>query len=121
MFANIGNKIKSLSMTLFWVQVVLYIIIALAICVESAIFGLMVLAVGVLVAYLSVLFLYAFGELVDSNQKILAHLNGNSQGANHPVTITQSDRLAKLEQQYSRGIISQEEYLRQKSQLTGKM
>lgn len=90
--------------------------------------ALMVFCGGVIFSDLIMLFMYAFGDLVDSNMKILASLNSNGanvsyQGAN-PIDqrkiMTPNERLAKLEKQYSSGIINQEEYSIQKAQLTGK-
>ena len=88
MFNNPGAKIKGLAKTFFWIEVAALVLAFLAMGdylfeeVTTIILGLVGLAVGVGVAYLSALFLAAFGELVqtntdikESNEAILAKLN----------------------------------------------
>ncbi len=134
---NSGEKIKLVAQILSALMCLFYLVIFFKILDfdEDLWFeAIMISAVGIIITDLMMLFMFAFGDLVDSNMKILAHLSGNSQnvsyqnvsyqGANPVVQrqpITPSDRLAKLEKQYSSGIISQEEYAIQKAQLTGEM
>ena len=83
MFDNIGRKIKGLSNMLFWVGAIASTIIGLVIMGSLAnrsrgseqgaiIFvGILLIAVGIFVSWLSSILLYGYGELIDSNQKIL--------------------------------------------------
>lgn len=128
---NSGERIKFVAQMFFLVMCIFFAAIFFKILDfdEDLWFeAFMVFCAGFIISDLIMLFMYAFGDLVDSNMKILASLNGNGanvsyQGAN-PVAqqkiMTPNERLAKLEKQYSSGIISQEEYLIQKAQLTGK-
>ena len=87
MFNNPGAKIKGLANTFFWIEVVGIVLAILAMgddLFEEPIVALLILAAGVGVAYISALFLAAFGELVEtntaikeSNEKILAKMNQN--------------------------------------------
>ena len=85
MFNNPGTKIKNLAKTFFWIEIIGVIVAILAMgdnLFEEPILAIVILAVGFGVAYISALFLAAFGELVEtntqikeSNDAILAKLN----------------------------------------------
>ena len=88
MFDHPGAKIKGLAQTFFWIEVVCAVLVVLAMgdYVFEEEIGLIlavgIMAVGVGIAYVSALFLAAFGELVEtntqikeSNDAILAKLN----------------------------------------------
>lgn len=82
MFENVGKKIKGLCKIVFIVLVSITVIsaiyiIASMIITDNAEFKdylvallvcVLIIGVGTLLAWLTVLFLYAFGELVDTNQ-----------------------------------------------------
>lgn len=76
MFNNPGAKIKGLAKTLFWIEVIGVVIGILAMGdylfeeVAGLIGAVVILALGVGVAYISALFLAAFGELVQTNTEI---------------------------------------------------
>lgn len=86
MFKNIGRKIKGLAKGVFIAEVILIALAALTMLVSnsmvlsrtqiaSAIIGtLIIAAVWIFIAWLSVLVLYGFGELIDSNTKSEKHL-----------------------------------------------
>lgn len=88
MFNNIGVKIKGLAKFIFWVLAILSVIGGLIIIIGgisssssnsenviiSILIGLAVIVVGIIMAWLQNFLLYGFGELVDSNQKILRAL-----------------------------------------------
>ncbi len=76
MFENIGSKIKGLAKTIF---IILVIIVFMAVCAiiitsrgdsMSYLIALLTAVVGCVVSWLSVIILYAFGELVDNSTKI---------------------------------------------------
>ena len=85
MFNNPGTKIKNLAKTFFWIEMIGVIVGILAMAddlFEEPIAAIGVLVGGFCVAYISALFLAAFGELVEtntqikeSNDAILAKLN----------------------------------------------
>ena len=78
LFSNIGEKIKSFVIAFFVIQVVLYGISGLAMFIGfvktngflAFLMFIATLAVGFLVAYISSLFLYGFGELVSNSQNL---------------------------------------------------
>ena len=85
MFKNIGAKIKGLAKFIFWVLTIIAVIGGLVIIIQafsnshadsqdkivSILIGIGVIIVGIIAAWLQNFLLYGFGELVDSNQKIL--------------------------------------------------
>lgn len=78
MFNNPGAKIKGLAKTFFWIEVVGVVIAILAMAdelfedIETILLAVVILAAGIGVAYISALFLAAFGELVETNTSIAA-------------------------------------------------
>ena len=84
MFANIGRKIKNFAKFSFGIGVLVSIIGAIYVIVSSLngrepivgiLTGLLIAVGGVIVSWLQTFLLYGFGELVDSNQKILRGYN----------------------------------------------
>ena len=73
MFENPGGKIKSIVKTVYIIEVIAVVIAAIAAWNDMGEFWLFVviLALGIGVAYLSAIGLYAFGELVE-NSTIIA-------------------------------------------------
>ena len=85
MFKNIGNKIKILAVVLFWLALASSIILGVITILQGVgnvrndsysmvtaiIQGFLIIGGGFLTAWLGNFLLYGFGELVDSNQKIL--------------------------------------------------
>lgn len=92
MFKNIGRKIKVLAVVLFWIGVSIAIVAGILTIISTVansysssqekimgiLSGFAILAGGFLSAWLSNFFLYGFGELIDSNQKILQILENNN-------------------------------------------
>lgn len=72
MFEHIGKKIKSFALILFWISIILFFIFGLLVAEAADSFWafLLVVAVGVVISYLSVIVLYAFGQLVDNSDII---------------------------------------------------
>ena len=98
MFKEIGKKIKGLAKILFVLGIIISVICGIASCTgivgtvtiasgadapepAALIIGiiafLIVLLVGILISYLSVLFTYAFGELVDKVDEIEKKIGTN--------------------------------------------
>lgn len=84
MFNHIGSKIKGFSKFLFWLSAISGLIAGLVLMIVGAInaddtpelvlfifLGLFVMIGGFLLAWVQTFVLYGYGELVDSNQKIL--------------------------------------------------
>lgn len=82
MFDNVGEKIKGVAVVWLIIGILASIVIGFA-SIESG--GLLFLAVGVLSSWVTALFLYGFGELIEStaenkriNRRILAALTGEA-------------------------------------------
>ena len=88
MFSNIGAKIKGLAKFIFWVVSIAAVIMGMLTIIQgignahneskeiitSILLGMAIMVGGVIMAWLQNFLLYGFGELVDSNQKILREL-----------------------------------------------
>ncbi len=75
MFENIGGKIKGYAKAVFVIEALGSLAGAVAIAVGIGGFGgfmmfLISLAIFIIISYLSVMFLYAYGELVENSAKI---------------------------------------------------
>ena len=76
MFDHPGAKIKNLAKTFFWIEIIGVVIGILAMGdylfeeLTGLIMAVVILIAGVGVAYISALFLAAFGELVETNTSI---------------------------------------------------
>lgn len=91
MFNNPGGKIKSYAKVLFWIGAIVSIIVGIVIIAGSfvtasyygsaasvfggIIEGVIVAAIGVVISWISVLALYAFGVLVENSDE-LVRING---------------------------------------------
>ena len=92
MFENIGSKIKGLAKLLFWITVTGAVIGGLGVIIYGALNvnnesnesiaaimgGVGIIVIGIIVAWLQNFLLYGYGELIDSNQKILKYLEGKN-------------------------------------------
>ena len=76
MFTNPGEKIKKVSIVAFWLSVLAYIVLAFTIGADAGVGTfILLLIVCPICAYLSTLFLVAFGELVVNSNKIESEKN----------------------------------------------
>jgi hypothetical protein len=75
MFKNCGAKLKTLATVLFWIQVVIFtiIVIVLANMAGSGLVWLL-LPVFYLIAWLSTIFIAAFGELCKDVNELSNHI-----------------------------------------------
>ena len=103
-FDRIGRKIKGLVKILFWIQVVIYGTLGIALAVTGGAIGVLIgigiFAIGSFVAWLSLWFVYGYGELIDKVCDIAEFLDG-SKGK------SREDILKNLR---SQGLISEEEF-----------
>ena len=88
MFNNIGSKIKTIAVVFFTLEMIGVIISALASLfaggAEGFIIGVIIFVVGFMCAYLSVMLIYAFGELVENSAIIASNTSGMSGSSRHP-------------------------------------
>ena len=66
MFDNIGNKIKNLVKTIYAIELVIFVILGIAL---APVGGILLVPVGIFIAWISSFILYGYGELIDNLQK----------------------------------------------------
>ena len=92
MFNNPGGKLKGLAKVVFWLELILFILSGLVVIISgingsgslsyngyrasmspavAVVAGILIIVFGIFIAWISTISLYAFGELVESNDKIL--------------------------------------------------
>lgn len=84
MFNNIGSKIKVIAIIFFTLEMLGIIISSLVVLGESFLMGGVVFVGGFMAAYLSVVLIYAFGELVENSAIIASNTSGMSGSSRHP-------------------------------------
>lgn len=81
MYSNVGKQIKSLVATIAVIEIIAFVITGIIVaCVDFEYMwwvGLIIIIGGLLVTWISYLFLYAYGELVDKTSLIESYLNTN--------------------------------------------
>ena len=82
MFKNPGAKLKSLAKVIFWISLIIWIIVGVAIVASgstgndalgptvAAIAGLFVIIIGLIISWLSTILIFAIGSAVDDIQTI---------------------------------------------------
>lgn len=97
MFSNIGRKIKGLAKFLFWATVAIAIFLGIGTIIfrvgniyadsseriSAVIMGVVIILGGIILAWLQNFLLYGYGELIDSNQKILKILEEKNKEENN--------------------------------------
>ncbi len=81
MFNEIGKKIKGVASAVCWIQIVIYAIMGIVLMVSSKeliLAGFLVGSIGCLIAWLSSIVLYGFGEIIDKVCNIEKALNNQN-------------------------------------------
>lgn len=88
LFDEIGKKIKSLAKVVFVLEVIASVILGLVLISVGShmrydgegmtIFGLVLLLLGWLIAWVSSFFVYGFGELIDKTSEIARNTSSNA-------------------------------------------
>ena len=95
MFSNIGKKIKFLAAILCWIQIIFSVIggIVSMVAIGKALgglvgflLGIVIIAVGVLAAWIGSFMLYGYGQLIDNTDSLVAQtrLSAPRQPAQQP-------------------------------------
>ncbi|MBR6694275.1 MAG: hypothetical protein IKL62_04945 [Clostridia bacterium] len=112
MFHNVGKKIKVLAQVMFYIMLVGAVIGGVALISsddELVPVALGVIAGGALFAWIGSVFIYGFGELIDSAQAI--EFNTRSDKAVSPIERDQIEkRRRSLDTLLAQGLITEEEY-----------
>lgn len=110
MYNNIGGKIKDLTKIIAIIEAGIAISIGLMMMFaddDTFVFGIIIIVVGCITAWISSWFLYGFGEIVE-NTSIIARNTGAICGKENAVSNV--NRQSELYQLYSKGVITAEEY-----------
>lgn len=73
MFDNVGGKIKGVATVITWIGIIVSAIFAITLMKTSEALGILVLVLGCLGSWLSSVFMYGFGQLIE-NSDILVEL-----------------------------------------------
>ena len=121
MFNDIGKKIKKLAQILCWVGIVVSVIAALMMFVAAGdtysyskeesykTLGLIWLFVGPLSSWISSLFTYGFGEIIDKLTRIEINTRSGDR-ISEVQNEAETKRINELEKLRSQGLITEEEY-----------
>ncbi len=112
MYDNIGGKIKGLAKATFIVEAIAAVITGIALMAtdEDLIgYGLLVMLLGPIVAWVSSWLLYAYGELVDKACDIERNTRGGERKSEAQTKVDE-ERISKIEKLRSQGLITEEEY-----------
>lgn len=114
MYDNIGSKIKGLAKATFIIETIAAVITGIALMAydeDITPLALLVMVVGPIVAWVSSCLIYGFGELIDKASDIERNTRSGEikSGAQ---TKVHSERISKIENLRSQGLITEEEYQR---------
>jgi len=115
LYQNIGEKIKSMAKAVFVLGTLASIIMGIIIIGEEvfeydAAFGVIMLIVGPIIAWVSSWITYGFGELIEKASSIDRKMNSNGNAKSETQTKIDNERIVKLERLRSQGLITEEEY-----------
>ena len=113
MYDNIGGKIKGLAKATFIIGIIGAIIVGIVMMVSSdeilIFLGLVVMFIAPVIVWISSLFLYGFGELIDKVSDIERNTRGGERKSLKQDKVD-SERIQKIEKLRSQGLITEEEY-----------
>lgn len=122
MFENVGGKIKIVSKVMVWIEIIFSVIGGLALLFNryTQVAGLALLIAGPLVAWLSGLFLYGFGQLIENTDRMAnqqpaapAHRGRRSQA----VEQRREKTLQTMDQLLAEGLITEQDYQQKLDQM----
>ncbi len=118
MYKNVGKQIKTIASILCYGGVALSIIIGLISLFQSdgdgplAFVGLGIIVVGSLISWLGSIFTYGFGELIDTNCKIVRGDQISKKG------IDDFDKkIVELQKLFEADLISEDEYIEKRKEI----
>lgn len=112
MYNDIGGKIKGLAKGIFVVESILTMFSGVAFLLideDTVLIGILVFILGPVIAWISSWFTYGFGELIDKTSEI-ARNNYSGERKSEAQSKIEYERIKKIEQLRSNGLISEEEY-----------
>ena len=119
-FNDCSEKIKKLAKILFCIGLVAGVITAIVMFAEASdtwgdgtlytVLGFASLVVIPLLTWVSCIFLYGFGELIEKANSIDRKMNTSGNAKSETQAKIDNERIAKLERLRSQGLITEEEY-----------
>lgn len=112
MYNRIGGKIKGLAKAIFIVEAIAAVITGIAFMVadEGPIgYGLLIMLLGPVIAWISSWLLYGFGELIDKACDIELNTRGG-EPKSEALARLDKERIYKIERLRLQGLITEEEY-----------
>ncbi len=109
MYDKIGSKIKGLAKVIFIVEAIVTVITGIALISSDVDIGILVIALGPIIAWVSSWLLYGFGELIDKACDI-EHNTRSGEGKSEAQAKMDYIRTGKIEKLRSQGLITEEEY-----------
>ena len=83
MYENIGAKIKGLAKIIFFIGVIVTAIASIVFIINMGPIGLILLIIGLIIAWVNSLLLYGFGELIDK----VCEIAKNTQTVKHRLAV----------------------------------
>lgn len=119
MFRNIGGKIKGLASFTAWLGIIASVIAGIVVIVATETpLGLVVIIAGFLVSWIGAFQLYGYGQMIENTDRtLLAILRMAKNLDSKQEEMQVVNRLNKLEQWKEEGLISEEEYIKQKNNI----
>ena len=117
-YENIGDKIKGLAQTTFFVEAIAAVITGIALIVtdeDLIIYGLLVMVVGPIVAWVSSWLLFGFGQLIENSDIIAAEYNRKNEKHEKEVAKNNEKKQAQRKKQIKANIenpnLDEDEYI----------
>ncbi len=88
MFENIGGKIKGTAKVFFWIGVISSIVVGIVFVGDTSGLSLLLILVGGLASWLSVLIIYGFGEIIEKLCEIERNTRGEKKDNVKPLNQT---------------------------------
>ena len=103
MFNNIGSKIKGYAEFTTWIGIIISVVIgAIILFTSSLVGGLVIALVGSLVSWISSIFLYGFGQLVENSDIIVKTIAPNhADSDNEKIVQISKQEMEKINNEYS--------------------
>lgn len=115
MFKNVGGKIKLITEILMWLSFMSFPIYGFVIIIndKDVLKGIIVILLGIFLTWVSSVFLYGFGQLIENSDKIVETMEkqfseNNIQNWRKEVLMTEEEEFKKWRDE---GLITEEEYI----------
>ncbi len=114
MFNNIGKKIKAFAIFFASIGFIISLIAGITLLFDSG-FGILIIIIGCLGSWISSIFFYGFGELIENSNIIVSilskdNLSDNRKNARNTVSVERNNKLKEIDRWKKDGLILEEEF-----------